>query len=130
MSCVGLTAPAVNIRGEGSPVAGSNYTLICDVTTPPFDSNIEVTVLWKDPLQASLYMNGTPTDKSNVFNSRLPLNHLTFDKEGTYVCRASYTVNGRESPGKRRNYYLAISELSHSLYTPIILPILSLYRSC
>lgn len=88
------------------------------MTTPPFDSNIEVTVLWKDPLQASLYMNGTRTDKSNVFNSRLPLNHITFDKEGTYTCRAYYTVNGRQSPRKRRIYYLAISESSYSIYTP------------
>lgn len=116
------------VRAEGSPVAGSNYSLICSITIPDFDSNtkVAVTVLWEDPSQKSIVKNGTLTDNSNVFHSRLSLDPLTFNREGVYACIASYTVNEQQSPTDKRYYYVAISELRIYTHASFISYLLSL----
>ena len=97
------------MRDEGSAVAGSNYTLFCEVTIPPFSSTTGVSVpvvIWTRPSGNS--------DRPLVENSvQLLFSPVTSDDDGVYTCTAHYFVNGISSPQGSDSHEVSVSK---SLY--------------
>ena len=82
------------MRDEGSAVAGSNYSLFCDVTIPPLLRDINAV---SSPSVTWTYPSG---EVHHAFGNsvQLVIYPLTIDDEGTYNCTAYYHVGGVTSP--------------------------------
>ena len=103
LSLAALPAPEVSVREEGSAVAGSNYSLFCDVTIPQFSDTINVSVpfiSWVSPSGMS----------QQGYLKYISLSPLTLDDEGTYTCTAHYFVNGVSSPSASTLYNVIVSK--------------------
>ena len=100
-----LTAPGVSVRDEGSAVTGFNYTLICEVTIPPFNDTITVSeacVIWTHP---------SGETESAVGNSvQLLFSPLTSDDDGVYTCTAHYLADGIASPQGNDSHEVSVSK--------------------
>ena len=94
MSHTALPAPRASVRDEGSAVAGSNYSLFCDVTIPPPLRDINAVSL---PLITWTYPSGH-VQHAFVNSVQLVFSPLTINDEGTYNCTAYYHVDGVTSP--------------------------------
>ena len=82
-------------------MAGSDYSLFCDVTISPFSDTTGVSksfVIWIRP--------SGETRKS----IQLVFSPLTIDNEGVYNCTAYYLLNGIKSPEGSDNYEVSISK--------------------
>ena len=101
-----LPAPEVSVRDEGSAMAGSDYSLFCDVTIPPLSDATGVSepvVIWTHP-------SGT-RDRPLFGNSgQLLFSPLTTDDCGVYTCTVYYLVKGTTSPQTSSDYHVTISE--------------------
>ena len=99
-----LPAPGVSVREEGSAVAGSNYSLFCEVTIPPLLRNINVvsspSVTWTCPSGEFQHSFGNSV--------QLVISPLTIDNEGTYNCTAYYHVGGVTSPSTSSFYHISV----------------------
>ena len=108
LSHAALSAPGVTVRDEGSAVAGSNYSLFCEVTIPPFSDTISVSkpyIEWTLPFGEI---------KSGIIDkNQLSFSPLTIDDEGVYTCTAHYFVNGISSPAASSFYNVFISKYMH-----------------
>ena len=99
------------MRAEGSAVAGSNYSLFCEVTIPPFSGVSEPVVIWTHPSGETQIAFGN--------SIQLLFSQLTSDDDGIYTCTAHYFVNGIASPQASSDYYITFSE-SVSLNTACV----------
>ena len=98
-------APGVSIRDEGSAVAGSDYSLFCEVTIPPFSDTITVSltfVTWTYPSEETQHTFGGSV--------QLAFTPLTIDDEGVYTCTAYYRVNGISSPQGSDSHEVSVSK--------------------
>ena len=90
-------------------MTGSNYSLFCDVTIPPFNGTTGVSVpvvIWTRP-------SGN-RDRPLFGNSvQLLFCPLTSDDDGVYTCTAYYFVNGIASPQGSDSHEVSVSK---SLY--------------
>ena len=106
LSHAALPAPGVSVRDEGSAVAGSNYSLFCEVTIPPPLRDINTvsspSIIWT-------YSSGDV--QHSIGNSvQLQFSPLTIDDEGTYNCTAYYFVGGVSSPASSDFHLLSVSK--------------------
>ena len=102
---IALTAPGVTVRDEGSAVAGSDYSLFCEVTIPPFSGTTGVSV----PVVIWTYPSGET--QHVIWNTaQLLFSPLTSDDEGVYICTAYYPVNGIASPRASSDYHVTFSK--------------------
>ena len=93
------------MRDEGSAVAGSNYSLICEVTIPPLSDIITVTetlVIWTYPSGETQRAIGNSTQL--LFSS-----HTSHD-DGVYTCTASYFANETTSLQASSDYNVTFSK--------------------
>ena len=69
------------MRDEGSAVAGSDYTLICEITIPTFSHTITVSM----PFVTWTYPSG---EMQHTFGNSVQLvfSPLTSDDDGVYTC--------------------------------------------
>ena len=76
------------MREEGSAVAGSNYSIFCEVTIPQLSDMITV-----PPYVIFTYPSG---EVQHAFGNsvQLVISPLTINDEGTYNCTAYYHVGG------------------------------------
>ena len=121
MSHAALPAPGVSVRDEGSAVAGSNYSLFCEVTIPPLLSDMitvpSSSVTWTHPSGEVQHAFGNSV--------QLIFSPLTINDEGTYNCTAYYHVGGvpslstsvfhHVSVGKSYFYSRAVKHCMHVL---------------
>ena len=105
LSHAALPAPGVSVRDEGSAVAGSNYSLICDVTIPPFSDTIIVSV----PFVTWTYPSGE-TQHTIWYSVQLSFTPLTSDDDGVYTCTAYYLVKGIVSSQANSDYHITFSK--------------------
>ena len=80
MSHTALPAPKVTVRDEGSAAFGSDYSLFCEVTIPPFSDIITVSdafVTWTYPSGEVQHAFGNSV--------QLVISPLTINDEGTLV---------------------------------------------
>ena len=101
-------SPGVSVRDEGSAVAGSNYSLFCEVTIPPFSSTTGVSipvVIWTRP-------SGNSDHLDLLFGNSVQLlfSPLTSDDDGVYTCTAYYFVNGIASPQGSDSHEVSVSK--------------------
>ena len=99
-------APGVSVRDEGSAVAGSDYSLFCEVTIPPFSGTTgisEPVVIWTRPSGNSDHL---------LFGNSVQLlfSPLTSDDDGVYTCTAHYLVNGISSPQGSDSHEISVSK--------------------
>ena len=106
LSHAALSAPGVSVRDEGSAVAGSNYSLFCEVTVPPFSGTViasEALIIWTHP-------SGT-SDRALIGSpGQLLFSPLTTDDGGVYTCTGYYLILGATSPRASSDYYVTFSE--------------------
>ena len=98
-------APGVSVRDEGSAVVGSDYSLYCEVTIPPFRDASAVTepfVTWTNPSGKTQHAIGKSV--------QLTFTPLTSDDDGVYTCTAHYLVNGIASPQGSSDYHVTFSK--------------------
>ena len=109
LSHAAFSAPGVTVRDEGSAVAGSDYSLFCEVTIPTFSDTINVSeafVTWTHP---------SGEIQSGVIGKyQLSFSPLTIDDEGIYTCTAYYFVNGISSPAASSFYNVFIRKYIHA----------------
>ena len=110
LSHAALSAPGVSVRAKGSAVAGSNYSLFCDVTIPPFSGTVTINV--SEP-----YIEWTRSfgeiQSGVIGKDQLSFSPLTIDDEGIYTCTAHYFVNEMSSPAARSFHNVFISKYIH-----------------
>ena len=105
ISHAALPAPGVSVRDEGSAVAGFYYTLICEVTIPPFSDTITVSV----PVVTWTYTSvGTQRTFGNSI--RLTFTPVNSDDEGVYTCTAHYLADGIASPQGNDSHEVSVSK--------------------
>ena len=103
MSRAALAAPVVSVRAEGSAVAGSDYSLFCDVTIPPLLGDISSV---SSPSVTWTYPSGETLENS----VQLKFSPLSIDDEGTYNCTAYYFVGEVSSPSSTTLHHISISK--------------------
>ena len=104
MSHTAPPAPGVSVRDEGLAMAGSNYSLFCEVTIPP---------LLRDTNAVSLPSVTWTCPSGGVHNAfgnsvQLVISPLTINDEGTYNCTAYYHVGGVPSPSTSVFHHISV----------------------
>ena len=92
------------MRDEGSAVAGSNYTLICEVTIPMFSGTTAV---------SEAFVTWTyPSGETHAFRSsaQIVLSPVTSDDDGVYTCTAHYLADGIASPQGSDSHEVSVSK--------------------
>ena len=90
------------MRDEGSAVTGFHYTLICEVTIPPFNDTITVSeafVTWTYP-------------SGETFGNSVQLTFapVTSDDDGVYTCTAHYLADGIVSLQGNDSHEVSVSK--------------------
>ena len=86
-------------------MAGSDYSLFCEVTISPFSDTTAVSesfVTWTRPSGETQHKVGK--------SIQLVFSPLTIDNEGVYTCTAYYFLNEIKSPEGSDNYEVSISK--------------------
>ena len=103
------------MRDEGSTVTGLNYTLICEITIPPFNDTISVSeafVTWTYPSGEIQRTFGNSV--------RLTFAPVTSDDDSVYTCTAHYLADGIASPQASYSHEFSVSKsLCFCIYTEI-----------
>ena len=95
------------MRAEGSAVAGSDYSLFCDVTIP-LPITVSATVItWT-------YQSGETRRVGH--SAQLVFSPLTSDDEGVYICTAHYLVSGITSPPGSDSHEVSVSKSLHTKF--------------
>ena len=94
ISCPVLDPPSLAVIALGSAVAGSSFTLTCNVTLPTGVSETPI-VQWEGP---GLSTTGSVWGSGSTYTSQQTLDPLTLSQAGDYTCTATYTENGETSP--------------------------------
>ena len=99
------------MRDEGSAMAGSHYSLFCDVTIPPLLRDINSV---SSPSVAWIYPSG---EFQHAFGNsvQLIISPLTINDEGTYNCTAFYHVGGVTSPSTSSFHHVSVGKSQSAL---------------
>ena len=99
------------MRDEGSAVAGSDYSLFCDVTIPPLLRDINSV---SSPSVTWIHPSG---EVHNAFGNsvQLIISPLTINDEGTYNCTAYYHVGGVTSPSASDFHHVSVGKSQSAL---------------
>ena len=93
------------MRDKGSAVVGSNYSLFCEVTIPPFSDATAVSA----PFVTWTYTFGE-TQRTFGNSVQLLFSPLTSDDDGVYTCTAHYLADGIASPQGNDSHEVSVSE--------------------